>query len=181
VKRTGQSFTLNIVASLALLCFFAIELRAQNGGASNPERPVGSISELAHKRRILLLIKRAAVLDARGGLNSLIEEALKTDPRLSRRYRLAYNTIAAKLNKFMRKYKSLSAVGNLEDADYVIFFNLLEYRRPLGSPYPYGELFVIVNPQPGAQGGPRVVWKSRKAQWAEDAVDEFLDELKMMR
>jgi hypothetical protein len=180
VKRRGQSFTVRLLASLALLFLFAINLQAQNGASSNAEQPIGSINEIAHKRRALLLVRRAAVVDARGGTSAMIEEALKSDPRQSRRYRLAFGTIAAKLNKFIRKYKSLSAVGSLEEADYVIFFNLLEYRRPLGVPYPYGELFVIVNPQPGAQGGPRVVWKSRNAQWAEDAVDELLDELKLM-
>lgn len=111
----------------------------------------------------------------------MIEEALKSDPRQSRRYRLAFGTIAGKLNKFIRKYKSITAVDSVEESDYVIFFNLLEYRRPLGVPYPYGELFVIVNPQPGAQGGPRVVWKSKKPEWAEDAVDELLDEMRLLR
>lgn len=181
MKRKGQSFTLHLLAALALLFLFVPNVPAQNGAASNPERPVSSISEIAHKRRALLLVRRASVVDARGGLNAMIEEALRSDPRQSRRYRLAFGTIAGKLNKFIRKYKSISAVGSLEEADYVIFFNLLEYRRPLGVPYPYGELFVIVNPQPGAQGGPRVVWKSRKAQWAEDAVDELIDQLKLMR
>jgi hypothetical protein len=181
VKRKGQSFTVNLLASVALLFLFSINLQAQNGAAASTERPIGSISEIAHKRRALLLVKRAGVVDARGGISAVIEEALKSDPRQSRRYRLAFATIASKLNKFIRKYKSLTPVERLEEADYVIFFNLLEYRRPLGVPYPYGELFVIVNPQPGAQGGPRVVWKSRKAQWAEDAVDELLDELRLMR
>lgn len=181
MKREGQRFIFNLLASLALLFFFAAATSAQNSAVSIPEQSIGSIAELANKHRALLLIKRAAVIDARGGFNSIIEEALKSDPRLSRRYRLAYNTIAGKLNKFMKRYRSISAVGNINDADYVIFFNLLEYRRPLGVPYAFGELFVIVNPQPGASGGPRVVWKSRKAQWAEDAVDELLDDLRLIR
>lgn len=181
VKREGQSFTVKLLASVALLLLFAVNLQAQNGATASREQPVGSISEIAHKRRALLLVRRAGVIDARGGTSALIEEALKSDPRQSRRYRLAFATIASKLNKFIRKYKSLTAVGSLEEADYVIFFNLLEYRRPLGVPYPYGELFVILKPPPGATGEPRVVWKTRKAQWAEDAVDELLDELKLMR
>jgi hypothetical protein len=172
---------LNVLASLALVFLSAASLSAQDNSASLPEVSIGSISELAHKRRALLLIKRSAIVDARGGINSIIEDALESDPRLSRRYRLTYNVIADKLNKFMRKYKSMSAARTIEEADYVIFFNLLEYRRPLGIPHPFGELFVIVNPQPGVSGGPRLVWKSRKAQWAEDALDELLDELKLIR
>jgi hypothetical protein len=182
VKRKGQSLSLRIVASLALVFLFAAPLSAQEeGSTSSPELSIGSLSELADKRRALLIIKRAAIVDARGGVNSLIEEALKSDPRLSRRYRLTYNIIAGKLNRFMKKYKSISAAQRIEEADYVIFFNLLEYRRPLGIPHPFGELYVIANAQPGARGGPRLVWKSRKARWAEDAMDELLDELKLLR
>lgn len=182
VKREEQSLRLKLVASLALVFLLAAPLAAQGDSpSSSSELSIGSISELINKRRALLLIKRSAIVDARGGINSMIEEALKSDPRMSRRYRLTYNIIAGKLNKFMRKYKTMSAARTMEEADYVIFFNLLEYRRPLGIPHPFGELFVIANPRTGAQGGPRLVWKSRKAQWAEDAVDELLDDLKLVR
>lgn len=107
----------------------------------------------------------------------MIEEVLKSDPRPNRRYRSAYNTIAGKLNKFMSRYKSMSAVWRIEEADYIIFFNLLEYRWPLGSPYPYGELFVIVKAQPGA----RVIWKSKKVQWAGDAADDLIKDLRLLQ
>lgn len=166
---------------MALVFLFALSLAAQDNPASVSEPSIGSISELAHKRRALLIIRRAAILDVRGGLNSMIEDALESDPRMSRRYRLTYNLLAGKLNKFMRKYKSISAVRTMEEADYVIFFNLLEYRRPLGIPHPFGELFVIVKPEPGTRAAPRLVWKSRKAQWAEDAMDDLLDDLKSIR
>lgn len=117
------------------------------------------------------------MVDASGGSNSMIAEVLKSDPRPSRRYRSAYNTIAGKLNKFMKKHQSMSAVGRIEEADYIIFFNLLEYRWPLGSPYPYGELFVIVKSQPEA----RVIWKSKKVQWAGDAADDLINDLRLLQ
>ncbi len=182
MKRKGQSLILRIAAFAALVLLCVPSLMAQEVVAdSSAEVTTGTLSELTGKRRALLLIKRAAIVDARDGQSALIKDALKSDPRLSRRYRMTYNIFVKKLNKFMRKYKTISAVGTMEDADYVIFFNLLEYRRPLGFPHPFGELYVIANPQPGARGGPRLVWKSRKARWAEDALDELLDDLKLIR
>jgi hypothetical protein len=177
-NKTISGFQL--LASLALLLDLSALASAQNitASPSSSTASYGSLSEIADKRRALLLVRKAAVVDARGGSGALIEEALNSDPRLSRRYRLAYGTIAQKLNKFIRKYKTLRAVERFDDADYIIFFNLLEYRWPLGSPYPYGELLVILKPELGTRVAPRVVWKSKKVQWAGDAVSDLLNDLK---
>lgn len=174
---------LKLLASLALLLnFFAVasaqDIAASSSSASSPTPSYGSLEEIADKSRALLLVKRTAVVDARGGAGAVIDEALKSDPRLSRRYRLAYGTIAKKLNKFIRKYKTMRPVEQVDEADFIIFFNLLEYRLPLGTPYPYGELFVILKPETGIRGGPRVLWKSKKVQWAGDAVGDLIDDLK---
>lgn len=168
---------LKIPASLTLLLLFANAISAQDNSAPATQS-YNSLSEIANKRNALLMIKRASVLDASGGRSSLIEEALKYDPRQSRRYRSAYNVIAGKLNKFMRKHSSMSAVGSVEEADYIIFFNLLEYRRPLGVPHPYGELFVIML---NSQAGARVIWKSKKVQWAGDAADDLINDLRALQ
>ena len=179
VKRKEQSFILNCLAPGTLLLLLAVIASAQSGSTSlSSSQPSGSLSEIVNKRWAFLLVKRVAVVDASNERNSIIEEALKSDLRPNRRYRAAYNTIADKLNKFMKKYGNMSAVGEINGADYIIFFNLLEYRWPLGTPYPYGELYVIVRPEPGTQGKPRVVWKSKKVMWAADAADDLIDELK---
>jgi hypothetical protein len=180
VSRKGHRVVPEILASVALLFLFANFISAQNGSASSAP-PYNSLFEIADKSRVLLLVRRTSVVDVSGKSNSMIEEVLKSDPRQSRRYRLAYNTIAGKLNKYMKKYKSISAVGRIEEADYIIFFNLLEYRWPLGYPYPYGELFVIVNSEAGGGSGPRIVWKSKKVQWAGDAADDLLDDLRSLQ
>ena len=36
----------------------------------------------------------------------------------------------------------------IADADYIIYFNVVEYRKILDTVYPYGELFVIVKGSP---------------------------------
>ncbi|HEY0003256.1 MAG TPA: hypothetical protein VGB17_00500 [Pyrinomonadaceae bacterium] len=183
VKVGWQSPILKILASPALIFCLAVLVQAQNGAASTASsaQPAGSLSEIAGKTRALLIIKRVAVVDASGSHSSIIEEALKTDPRQSRRYRLAYSALGQKLNKYIRKYRSMSAVEQLEEADYIIFFNLLEYRWPLGIPHPYGELYVILNPPPGGKSGPRIIWKSRKVLWAGDAVGDLIKDLKLTR
>jgi hypothetical protein len=179
VERERLRFMLNVVASVGLLFISAAAVAAQNNASVTA--PVnGSLSELVDKHRVLLLVKRSAIVDVRGGQSALIEEALRPDTRpMVRRYRMAFNTIAHKLNKFLKKRRNMSAVERVEEADFVVFFNLLEYRWPLGTPYPYGELFVIVKPEAGARA--RVVWKSKKVKWAGDAVDDLMDDLKLIQ
>ena len=176
MSRAGHSVRFKILASLALLFFCANAISAQDTSAASPEPFFNSLSEIADKQHVLLIVKKTSVVDASAGLKSLIEEVLKADPRPSRRYRMAYNTIAGKLNKFMKKHQVMSPVRRIEEADYIIFFNLLEYRWPLGNPYPYGELFVIVKTQLGA----RVIWKSKKVQWAGDAADDLINDLRLL-
>ncbi len=141
----------------------------------------GSLAEVSGKRRILLLVARATALDARDPQRPIIERALRADPQENRRHRLAFNELAAKLNKYIRKYQSIGATDRLAEADFIIFFNLLEYRRILYRPYPYGELYVIAKGAPGGQTPPHVVWKSKKVQHATDAIGDLIKELRTAR
>jgi hypothetical protein len=75
----------------------------------------------------------------------------------------------------------LTPAHDLSDADYVIYFNLIEYRRILNTIYPYGELFVIVKGSPENQKPPRIVWKAKKVLWAGDAISDLIKDLKMVR
>jgi hypothetical protein len=86
--------------------------------------------------------------------------------------------IARKLNKYMKEYGSITASPNLSEAEFIIFFNVLEIRRPLGTPYAYGEMFVVLN----LKSKPRIIWKTRsKGMFVEDAISELLTELKAAR
>lgn len=140
-----------------------------------------SLVEVRDKRRALLLVFRSGVLDAGDGERALIEQVLKADPRPRGRNQWVYGQLAKKLNSYIRKYHSLTAAQDLSDADYVIYFNLVEYRRVLNTIYPYGELFVIVKGSPETQTPPRVIWRAKKILWAGDAISDLIRDLKTVR
>lgn len=148
---------------------------------SPPDVVQGSLDELRGKQRALLLVKRSLVLDAKDLGRSIIEEAYQADRRGNNTNRFVFGTIGRKLNEYIRKHKSMSAVERATDADFIIFFNLLEHRRMLYSYYPYGEMFVILNQPQGSNLAPRIVWKTDRVLWAEDAAKKFIKELKRVR
>ena len=113
--------------------------------------------------------------------SAIIQDVLKADPHPKGRYRWVYAQLAKKLNKYIRKYESLTAAKELSEADYVIFFNVVEFRRVLNTPYPFGELFVIVKGSPETLTPPRVVWRAKKMLFAEDAISDFIRDLKALR
>jgi hypothetical protein len=141
--------------------------------ASSDESP-SSLSEVRDKHRALLIVFRSSVLDAS-------DQVLKADPLPKGRYQWVYGQLAKKLNAYIRKYRSLTAAEDLSDADYVIYFNLIEFRRILNTLYPYGELFVIVKGSPETKTPPRVVWRAKKIMWAGDAIGNLIKELKTLR
>lgn len=145
------------------------------------ENPQGSLAEVRDKRRALLLVFKSGILDASDNERSIIDQVLKADPEPKGRNRWAYGTLAKKLNSYIRKYRSLVAADELSDADYVIYFNLIEYRRILNTMYPYGELFVIIKGTPENQKPPRVIWRAKKILWAGDAISDLIKELKSVR
>jgi hypothetical protein len=146
-----------------------------------PDETTGSLVELRDKRRALLLVFRSSVLDASNNERAIIDQVLKADPRPKGRYQWVYGQLAKKLNGYIQKYQSLTAAQDLSDADYVIYFNLIEYRRILNTIYPYGELFVIVKGSPEAQKPPHVIWRAKKILWAGDAIGSLIKELKTLR
>ncbi|HKQ53771.1 MAG TPA: hypothetical protein VJT74_15455 [Pyrinomonadaceae bacterium] len=166
---------------VALVCTPAHSLRgaqsdaAADTGGGGGVNVTGSLAELKNRRRVLLLVRRSNVVDSRGGTDSLLKEAYAGE---SFRYPRIYNLLAHHLNRYMNKYHSITSVTSARDAEFIVFFNLLEYRRLLGRAYAYGELFVILNDSTQ----PRVVWKTRKSPlWAEDAVKDLIRDLKTVR
>ncbi len=112
---------------------------------------------------------------------AIIEDVLKAHPQPTGRYRWVYNEMAKKVNKYIRKYRSLKPAQDLTDAEYVIFFNVVEFRRILNAIYPYGELFVIVKGSPHDLKPPRIVWRTKKVMVPTDAIGELLKDLKTLR
>lgn len=171
---------LTISVALFVQVSFASSILAQDGRPRS-NHTFGSLSELQYRDRALLVVLRSGVVSADPNDRDVIDLVLKADPEPWSRHRGVYAVIAKKLNNYIRKHKSLSAASQLSDADCVIFFNLVEYRRILNTIYPFGELYIIVKGTPEKQKPPRVIWKSRKVLWAADAVDEFLRDLRTVR
>jgi len=158
-----------------LLCFSTPE--------QSPAVEGNSLEEVRDKRSALLVVFKSRVfnVDADDRERSIIEDVLKADPAPKGRYRWVYNQLAKKLNKYVDKYNSLTPAKTLSEADYVIFFNVVEFRRILDTPYTYGELFVIVKGLPEKLKPPRVVWRARKVLFAEDAISDLIKDLKALR
>jgi hypothetical protein len=180
-RRIGLHFCATVVVSL--LFSFAFGICPPQDAQPNHNETAGSavLTQLNGKHSVLLLVLRAGVLDTRGDNQALLDLALKADPRPPARHRLAYDTMAKKLNGYIKKYRSVTAAEQLDDADFIILFNLLEYRRILNGIYPYGELFVIVKKNTNTPVPLGVVWKSRKIQWAGDAINDLIRDLKAAR
>ena len=163
------------VALVLLLFLGSFSAVAQQAADSN------SLSEIRDKQSAMLVVFKSRVVDINDRERAIIEDVLKADPQPKGRYRWVYNQLARKLNNYMQKYRSLSAAKELAEADYVIFFNVVEFRRILNTPYPYGELFVIIKGSPETLKPPRIVWRAKKVLIAEDAIGDLIKDLKAVR
>jgi hypothetical protein len=165
---------------LLVACFTAAGQPAE-AAVETRNNQIGNISELRDKQRALLVVFKSRVVDADNPERAIIDDVLKADPQPKGRYRWVYNELAHKLNKYINKYKSLSSARDLADAEYVIYFNVVEFRRILNAIYPYGELFVIVKGSPRESKPPRIVWRAKKMMVGSDAVGEFVKALRALR
>lgn len=158
-----------------VLCFSTV--------AQSPASEGNSLEEVRDKRAALLVVFKSRVInvDVSDRERAIIDDVLKADPEPRGRYRWVYTQMARKLNKYINKYNSLSPAKSLSEADYVIFFNVVEFRRILDTAYPYGELFVIVKGAPEKLKPPHVVWRARKVLVAEDAINDLIKDLKTLR
>ena len=139
---------LSVSILLLVQAAFVSSVLAQED-SSRSNHTLGSLSELQYRDRALLVVLRSGVVSADPNDREVLDLVLKAEPELWSRHRSVYAIIAKKLNNYIRKYKSLSATTQLSDADCVIFFNLVEYRRILNTTYPFGELYIIVKGTPG--------------------------------
>jgi len=162
-------------ALLVLFLYFSAVAQAPDVAIGN------SLEDVRDKRNVLLVVFKSRVIDASDREHAIIEDVLRADPEPRGRYRWVYTQLAKKLNKYIHKYRSLNAASGLSEADYVIFFNVVEFRRILNTPYPYGELFVIVKGSPETLKPPRVVWRAKKVLYVEDAIGELIKDLKAIR
>lgn len=169
-----------LVPILVLICGVTVMGQDRSTGVNSAHRK-GSLVDVRDKQKVMLLVFKSRVLEVNDRERAIIEDVLKADPAPKGRHRWVYNYLAKQLNKYIQKYKSITAAADLADADYVIFFNVVEYRRILNTTYPYGELFVIVKGSPERLQPPRIVWQAPKIMFAGDAIGNFIKELKSVR
>ncbi len=164
-----------------LACSVHVLAQPAEAPAEQQNNHVGTISELRDKQRAWLVVFKSRVVDAGNADKAIIEDVLKAEAQPRGRYRYVYNELAHKLNKYIRKHGSLTSAKNLADAEYVIFFNVVEFRRILNAVYPWGELFVIVKGSPQESKPPRIVWRARKMMVGTDAIGDLVNALKALR
>jgi len=156
------------------------EARAEGKDVAKAESAAvtnGTLEELRDKRLVRLLVIRPRTVDAGDptqGIASAVASGAETNPRL----RWTYDLIARRLNKYIRKHRSMTAIPAGIEPDFVIVFNLLRYRVALNGIYPSGEMYVVTYKAPGP---PRVHWRTGKEMFEEDATKELLKALKASR
>ena len=179
MNKLGKQSALAFAALVAVLtCSSAIAQQRFRAGSDRADR---SLSEIRLRDKGLVVVLKSSVISADESDTSIIESVLRADPDSMWRHQVVYGTLAKKLNSYIRKYRSLSAANDLGEADFVLFFSLVEYRQILNTSYPFGELFVIVKGDPQEGQPPRIIWKSNKIIWAGDAINNFLRDLKNQR
>ena len=169
------------VFPILLVLLISFSAAAQQPLAETVPTEPNSLEELRDMHNALLVVFKSRVLELADRERAIIQDVLKADPQPKGRYRWVYNQLAQKLDKYNRKYKSLFPARDLSEADYVIYFNVVEFRRILYTYYPYGELFVIVKGSPEKLKPPRVVWRTKKMLFAEDAIGDLIKDLKILR
>jgi hypothetical protein len=144
--------------------------------------PRGRLEDVKGLRRIALLVSRALVVDARDPALVALEDYRRAlDGQAPRQHDAAARRVADKINKYIRKYRSSTAVESVADADLVLVFKVTGQRRSAlpDDPFVWGKLFVIVL---GADRAPRVVWESEgDDKNPEDATGDFVKALRNAR
>jgi hypothetical protein len=167
---------------LLLMSSFALPAAQEDttASASSEQAAGGTLAELRDKHRVWLIVRRGALLDARGADESVLSEVYR-EGNLRQNYPRTFNLIARKLNKYMKEHGSITAAQTLSDSEFIIFFNVLEIRRPLGTPYAYGELFVVLSAKSN-KSKPRVIWKTKSGgMFVDEAIGDLISELKAVR
>lgn len=156
------------------------DAHARDGRGAPLER--GTLAEIKDKRAAMLVVGRSFAVDARAP-SEVSAEDVRTmlDAPRPRVGLNAYRVIGARLNRYIRRYHSLTSVETRADADFFVVFEIMQERHSLidGRPFSYGKLFVVTL---GAGGTPRILWESKGDMLiAEDAAGDLIKALKESR
>lgn len=189
MNRTSRAA---LIFALLLVCC-ARDARAQQAdadedagrtrAAADEATPRAPLSELRDKRRALLVVTRSLSIDTSGALRAVLDEIFGDPPRTLPRHDYAYDLIFKRLERYAGEYQSMSVVESMDEAELVVVFKVLKEVRSFApdEPFVYGEMFVLLT---GARGRaePALVWRSKSDHVTpEDAVKEFVKQLKAVR
>lgn len=184
VTRTAKTLRA-LICSALLACGAGAGPRAAAGQrpyARDVAVPRATLEAVKGFRRLALLVSRALVVDARDPALVALEDYRRAlDGRAPRQHDAAARRVADKLNKYIRKYRSASAVESLSEADLILVFKVTGQRRSAipGDPFVWGKLFVIAL---GPDRAPRVVWESEGDDSnPEDATGDFIKAFRAAR
>ncbi len=184
-----------LVASLVLAasCPGASRIAAAQGGASSSQGAVveyegdevapEEFERVREMRRVLLVTSKSLTADARGPARGVLEDVFRRPEAALRRHEYASQVIGKRLNRYIRRHRSMTAVESLAEAEFVIVFKVLNEQPSFipTQPHVYGEMFVILN-RSETRPRPVIVWWTKHNQTSiEDAVKDFLDDLRELR
>ncbi len=184
MKTTLKTVIASLLLALAPLACAATPAAAQQRAGVGREARVarGSLSEVTGRRRVALLVSRAMVVDAREPALAALEDYKRAVAgRAPRQHGAGARLIASKLNKFIRKYHTMTAAEGYAEADLVFVFHVTTQRRSgiPAEPFVWGKMFVFAVETDGTA---RVVWESEgDATPPEDAADDFLKAFRIAR
>jgi hypothetical protein len=154
-----------------------------DGHDAEPSVVRGSLDEVKGRRSVILLVSKSLVVDARDPALIAVEDYRNAvDGQPPRQHDAAARQIALKLNKYIRKYGSLTAAASYADADLIMVFKVTAQHRSAipGEPFVRGKMYILAIS--ADRRTPHVVWESSGDNTtAEDATDDFIKALKIVR
>ncbi|MET0625160.1 MAG: hypothetical protein ABW250_19635 [Pyrinomonadaceae bacterium] len=179
--QTYKSFRASLILAAAFVAcaagatpFQAANAR-QRAEVREQRAPRGPLWEVTGRRRVALLVSKSLVVDAREPALAAFDDIRRalagSPPQL---HVPAARLIAARLNKYVRKYRMMTAADDYAKADLFIVFKVTGQRPSAipAEPFVWGKMYVIAV---DADRSARVVWESEADDTpAEEAADEFL-------
>lgn len=171
------------IRALLLLALLAGPAVAQgDGGGGEAAVARGSLEGVQGRRRVVLLVSRSLVVDVRDPALVAVEDyrqALAGDP--PRQHNAAARQVAQRLNKYIRKYRTVTAAQGFDDADLVLVFQVMRQHASAipAQPHVWGKMYVLAV---GPDRVPRIVWESEgDTSSVEGATDDFLKAFRAAR